>query len=336
MIADAPAASAVVIVVVARSTSITTAVVPASSEASTQVGSKWTKMVGCMMRGYPVTWSGAAWLEVAGRLVEIKRLGYGIVCGSVHLQETQGFIPFKAVTTMAIVDKSGSRVKRMFGQIAPRYDRMNHLLSMNVDRYWRWRTVRRVAPEGTAPILDVCTGTADLALAYCRRTRGNVEVVGTDFCPQMLEVGEQKKTRLAYAERLSLVEADTQELPFEDDYFQIVSVAFGLRNVQDTDRGLAEMWRVCRPGGRVAILEFSEPTWQPFKACYGWYFRNVLPRIGQWIARNDEDAYNYLPESVGQFPSGKALLDKMTQAGFRQVCQHRYTLGIATLYVGIK
>ena len=237
---------------------------------------------------------------------------------------------------MAIVDKSGSRVKRMFGQIAPKYDRMNHLLSMNVDRYWRWRTVRRVAPQGTSPILDICTGTGDLALAYCRRTRGEVEVIGSDFCPQMLAVGEKKKARASYAERLRFVEADAQQLPFDDDSFQIVSVAFGLRNVQDTDRGLAEMVRVCEPQGRVAVLEFSEPTWQPFKACYGWYFRNVLPRLGQWIARNDEDAYNYLPECVGQFPSGTALLERMAAAGLREVCLKRLTFGVATLYVGVK
>jgi len=237
---------------------------------------------------------------------------------------------------MAIVDKSGSRVKRMFGQIAPKYDRMNHLLSMNVDRYWRWRTVRRVAPQGTSPILDICTGTGDLALAYCRRTRGEVEVVGSDFCPQMLEVGEKKKARSRHAGRLRFVEADAQQLPFEDDSFQIVSVAFGLRNVQDTDQGLAEMVRVCQPQGRVAVLEFSEPTWQPFKACYGWYFRNVLPRLGQWIARNDEDAYNYLPESVGQFPSGTALLERMSAAGLKEVRLKRLTLGVATLYVGVK
>ena len=108
---------------------------------------------------------------------------------------------------MAIVDKSGSRVKRMFGQIAPKYDRMNHLLSMNVDRYWRWRTVRRVPPQGTAPILDVCTGTGDLALAYCRRTRGQVEVIGADFCPQMLTIGEKKKVRSRHADRLQFVDS---------------------------------------------------------------------------------------------------------------------------------
>ena len=237
---------------------------------------------------------------------------------------------------MAIVDKSGSRVKRMFGQIAPKYDRMNHLLSMNVDRYWRWRTVRRVAPQGTSPILDICTGTGDLALAYCRRTRGEVEVIGSDFCPQMLAVGEKKKARASYAERLRFVEADAQQLPFDDDSFQIVSVAFGLRNIADTDQGLREMARVCQPDGQVAILEFSMPRWQPFKGLYGWYFRHVLPRLGQLLARNREEAYSYLPDSVGEFPSGDALAQRMRQAGLQHVRFQPLTLGIATLYMGTK
>ncbi|MCA9202012.1 MAG: ubiquinone/menaquinone biosynthesis methyltransferase, partial [Planctomycetales bacterium] len=180
-----------------------------------------------------------------------------------------------------IVDKSGERVRRMFGEIAPKYDRMNHLLSMNVDKYWRWRTVRIVRPTGDAPILDVCTGTGDLAFAFSRASGGEAPVVGADFCPEMLRIAEQKKRqRRLDDDRLRFVEADTQRLPFDDDHFQIVSVAFGLRNVADTDRGLSEMTRVCRTGGKVAVLEFSMPRWQPFRGLYGWYFRNVLPRVG--------------------------------------------------------
>ena len=136
------------------------------------------------------------------------------------------------------VDKSGTRVQRMFGQIAPRYDLLNHLLSLNADRYWRWRTVRLVAARTEQPILDVCTGTGDLALAYYRRTRGRVPIVGADFCREMLQIGEQKKQRAGIDGGLTFVEADAQELPFEDNRFQIVCVAFGLRNVADTDRGL--------------------------------------------------------------------------------------------------
>jgi demethylmenaquinone methyltransferase / 2-methoxy-6-polyprenyl-1,4-benzoquinol methylase len=236
----------------------------------------------------------------------------------------------------AAIDKSGQRVRRMFGEIAPSYDRMNHLLSLNVDRYWRWRTVRALRPIGSEPILDVCTGTGDLALAFHRYTRGQTPIFATDFCPEMLAIGEQKKQRRRIGNVLSFQEADAQNLPFEDDRFQIVSVAFGLRNVADTDRGLAEMTRVCKPGGKVAVLEFSQPNWQPFKGIYGWYFRHVLPRIGQLLARNKSQAYSYLPESVGQFPSGEALAERMRGAGLTAVRFHPLTLGIATLYVGVK
>lgn len=236
-----------------------------------------------------------------------------------------------------IVDKSGERVRRMFGEIAPKYDRMNHLLSMNVDKYWRWRTVRIVRPTGDAPILDVCTGTGDLAFAFSRASGGEAPVVGADFCPEMLRIAEQKKRqRRLDDDRLRFVEADTQRLPFDDDHFQIVSVAFGLRNVADTDRGLSEMARVCRPGGKVAVLEFSMPRWQPFRGLYGWYFRNVLPRVGQWLARNNESAYEYLPSSVGEFPMGEELAQRMREAGLATVRYYPFTLGVATLYVGEK
>lgn len=224
----------------------------------------------------------------------------------------------------------------MFAEIAPAYDRMNHVLSMNVDRYWRWRTVHIVSPSGPAPILDVCTGTGDLALAYYRRAGGKTEVIGGDFCPPMLEIARQKSQRKRGDASITFVEADAQNLPFESNRFQIVSVAFGLRNVADTDKGLSEMTRVCMPGGKVAVLEFSMPTLPVIKQFYGWYFRNILPRIGQLFAKNKEDAYQYLPDSVGQFPSGEALAKRMQEAGLRQVKFYPLTLGLATLYVGVK
>jgi demethylmenaquinone methyltransferase/2-methoxy-6-polyprenyl-1,4-benzoquinol methylase len=234
------------------------------------------------------------------------------------------------------VDKSGERVKRMFGEIAPRYDLMNHVLSMNVDRYWRWRTCRLTRPVAGEPILDLCTGTGDLAFAFHRYTHGQAPIVAADFCPEMLEIGEAKKRRAGLNGEIKFMEADAQSLPFPDNHFQLVSVAFGLRNVADTDRGLAEMTRVCRRGGKVAVLEFSMPTWQPFKAVYGWYFRRVLPKIGQLFARNTSSAYSYLPESVGEFPSGEALAERMRAAGLASVRYYPFTLGIATLYIGVK
>ncbi len=234
------------------------------------------------------------------------------------------------------VDKSGHRIQSMFGAIAPKYDLMNHLLSMNIDRYWRWRTTRIVEAQTEQPILDVCTGTGDLALAFYRRTRGRVPIVAADFCSEMLEIGERKKRRAGIDGPITFVEADTQKLPFEDDHFQVVSVAFGLRNVADTDRGLREMVRVCAPGGRVAVLEFSMPRWQPARAVYGWYFRRLVPWIGQRLTRNRENAYHYLPASVGEFPSGRELAERMRLAGLAEVKVYPLTLGVATLYVGKK
>lgn len=224
----------------------------------------------------------------------------------------------------------------MFGEIAPRYDLMNHLLSANVDRYWRWWTVRRVHPTDSDPILDVCTGTGDLAFAFRKKMDGHVDVVGADFCREMLEIGEKKKAKLKHGDEVRFIQADTQNLPFPDDFFQVVSVAFGLRNVADTDAGLKEMTRVCRSGGKVAILEFSIPRWQPFKGMYQWYFRAVLPKIGQLLARNSADAYNYLPQSVGEFPCYESLAQRMREAGLSSVEFYPLTFGIATLYVGVK
>jgi demethylmenaquinone methyltransferase / 2-methoxy-6-polyprenyl-1,4-benzoquinol methylase len=235
-----------------------------------------------------------------------------------------------------MIDKSEARVRQMFGEIAGRYDFLNHLLSLNIDRYWRWRTVRAVPPIAEGPILDLCTGTGDLALAYYRASGGRARIVGADFCHPMLVLGDSKRQTAGADGRVMFVEADAQRLPFADDHFSIVCVAFGLRNVTDTDRGLREMARVCRPGGKVAVLEFSLPTWKPLRAAYLWYFRHVLPRIGQALARNRQAAYSYLPASVGEFPSGEALAAKMRQAGLAEVTFRSLTFGVATLYQGTK
>jgi demethylmenaquinone methyltransferase/2-methoxy-6-polyprenyl-1,4-benzoquinol methylase len=229
------------------------------------------------------------------------------------------------------IDKSGTRVQEMFRQIAPRYDAMNHLLSMNVDRYWRWRAVRRLKIQPGLPILDTCTGTGDLALAIERAAPESVRVVGSDFCGAMLEIADRKKRPDS---RVEFIEADSQSLPFPDDTFGCVTVAFGLRNVADTDRGLRELARVCRPGGQVLILEFSQPRLWGLRQVYGYYFRNVLPRIGQWFARNDKAAYEYLPASVGQFPDGEELAQRMTAAGLSNVKFTPLTGGVATIYEG--
>lgn len=235
-----------------------------------------------------------------------------------------------------MVNKEEERIRTMFGEIAPRYDFLNHLLSCNVDHYWRWRTTRLVPPRDGAPILDLCTGTGDLALAYHRAANGHVPIVGADFCHEMLRLAEVKIRQRRLEHRIRFLEADAQHLPFPDDHFQIACVAFGLRNVTDTDRGLAEMVRVTQPGGRVAILEFSRPRWWPFRALYGFYFRRILPKIGQIISGSRQSAYDYLPESVLEFPDGEAMADKLRSHGLAEVRWHPLTLGIATLYVGTK
>ena len=233
------------------------------------------------------------------------------------------------------VDKSGERVQKMFGEIAPNYDRMNHLLSMNVDRLWRRKTVRVLKPNEQEPILDCCTGTGDLAFAFERATQSKVPVTAADFCEEMLEVGREKIPR-QNSSQVTFVQADTQSLPFEDNHYQIVSAAFGLRNVADTDQGIREMVRVCKPGGQVAVLEFSTPRYQPIKGMYTWYFKNILPRIGQALARNNSSAYNYLPDSVGEFPAYEKLTDRMLACGLQSARYIPLTFGIATLYVGVK
>ncbi len=234
------------------------------------------------------------------------------------------------------VDKSDARVREMFGQIAGRYDFLNHLLSLNIDRYWRWRTVRAVPPRQGGRVLDVCTGTGDLAIAYHQAAWGAANVIGADFCYPMLAIGRKKANKIVTDRPILFIEADAQHIPLVDNKFDVVCVAFGLRNVADTDRGLAEMTRVCARGGKVAVLEFSTPQWQPFKGIYNWYFKKVLPRIGQFFARNSHEAYEYLPESVGQFLQGEELAERMRAAGLVDVSYRSFTLGVATLYVGTK
>ena len=209
----------------------------------------------------------------------------------------------------APIDKSDQRVRRMFASIAKRYDLLNHLLSLNIDRRWRRFTTRVAAPERGEPVLDCCTGTADLALAYDRAAGGQSPIVAADFCREMLVLGRVKVENEQAAGRIILVEGDTQRLPVPSDTFGVVSVAFGLRNVRDTVRGVDEMIRAARPGGKVAILEFSRPRGRLLGGLYMAFFRHLLPRIGQALAPNADRAYDYLPRSVLQFPDGPEMLE---------------------------
>ena len=232
------------------------------------------------------------------------------------------------------VDKSGAKVRGMFAEIAPRYDLVNRMLSGGIDVWWRHVTVSRAPPPPAGAILDVCTGTGDLALAYAAKAAPGVRVVGSDFCAPMLAHGIEKGKRSG--SRVEWVEADAMALPFADGEFDLVTVAFGLRNIADTSRGLAEMARVLRPGGRLAILEFSLPANSLIRAGYLWYFRNVLPLIGNCVARNRSDAYTYLNKSVEEFPAGQRLAAVVRAAGFSSVEMIPLSLGIATLSIATR
>lgn len=232
------------------------------------------------------------------------------------------------------VDKSGTKVRGMFAEIAPRYDLVNRLLSGGIDVWWRHVTVSRAAPPASGAMLDICTGTGDLALAYAAHAAPGVRIVGSDFCGPMLDRGRDKSRRTGA--RVEWLEADAMDLPFADGEFDLVTVAFGLRNIADTARGLAEMARVLRPGGRLAILEFSLPASRLVRAVYLAYFRYVLPFVGNLVARNRSDAYSYLNRSVEEFPSGAALAAVVRQAGFDRIDQLPLTFGIATLTIATR
>lgn len=234
-----------------------------------------------------------------------------------------------------LLDRREVRIRRMFDGIAPRYDLLNHLLSLNVDRAWRRRVVRMV-PAATGPLLDLCTGTGDLAFEYDRACGGRIPIVGADFAGEMLMQAVEKSRRRGSHPRIGFVQADAQRLPFADGTFEVVAVAFGLRNVTDTDRGLAEMTRVARSGGKVAVLEFSRPRHWLLGPAYRAYFRYLLPLVGQLFTRSRDKAYTYLPASVMEFPDGEALAERMRAAGLRDVVYTSFTFGIATLYVGTR
>lgn len=224
-----------------------------------------------------------------------------------------------------------SYVRGMFSAIAPHYDLLNHALSLNTDRRWRRQAVNALgwqsAPSGT--YLDLCAGTLDLSVELVRRPGFTGRVVGADFALPMLVLGRRK------APEVQVLGADALELPFAQRTFDGCMVAFGVRNLVDLDRGLGEIARVLKPGARAVILDFAFPAAWPLKPLYLFYFRRVLPRIGRLVSKHTS-AYQYLPDSVAEFPSPEALCDRMVAAGFSRVAFQRLTFGIATLVWGLK
>lgn len=230
-------------------------------------------------------------------------------------------------------DEKAGRVRRMFGEIAPRYDLLNHLLTLNIDRRWRRIAVDRLLdgrpPDGV--YLDACAGTMDLAVEVAQRPSFEGLVVASDFALPMLDAGRHKVDGLPVAETCG----DALRLPHPDASFHGAVVGFGVRNFADLDAGLRELTRVLRPGGRLVILELSTPAWAPLRTLYNLYFTRLLPWIGRRVSGHGT-AYSYLPASVGVFPGPDALAGKMGAAGLEAVGYRRLMAGIAAIHVGTR
>jgi len=240
------------------------------------------------------------------------------------------------VTVATPPDKAPDRIAGMFDAIAPRYDLLNHLLSAGIDKRWRARAIQSLELTGRETLVDVATGTADVALAARRGgPLGAARVLGVDFAGAMLTLGLQKVRAAGDAEHIALVRGDAMHLPVATASADAVTISFGIRNVQQPDMACREMARVLRPGGRLAILEFGVPRIPGVSALYLWYFKQVLPRIGRLISGHT-GAYSYLPASVGSFPPPAEFMKILRQSGFDEVRAVPLTLGIVYLYVGRK
>lgn len=224
-------------------------------------------------------------------------------------------------------------VQDLFRRVAPRYDFLNRLLSFRRDVAWRRFTARRAGLKPGDSVLDVATGTGDLAFDLAAVVGREGRVVGLDFTEEMLVRARAKADKLGLSGVCRFVQGNALDLPFEDDEFDAATIAFGLRNVVDRERCLSEMRRVVRPGGHVLVLEFSQPVWPVFRQIYLLYFRHVLPLIGR-IVQGDADTYRYLPETVLAFPDQESLAANMRKLGFRHVRYHNLTGGICCLHVG--
>ncbi|MEI6747997.1 MAG: bifunctional demethylmenaquinone methyltransferase/2-methoxy-6-polyprenyl-1,4-benzoquinol methylase UbiE [Bacteroidales bacterium] len=237
-------------------------------------------------------------------------------------------------TELNIEDKGKKeQVRLMFNNIAGRYDFLNHFLSLGIDKCWRRTLIRKMNKFNPANILDIATGTADLAIAAAKNHHG--KITGIDIAEEMLAIGRLKVEKRNLQKKIDLQCADSENLPFADNSFDAVMVAFGVRNFGNLTKGMDEMYRVLKPGGHVYILEFSKPQKFPVKQLFGFYFNNILPVLGRLVSR-DMAAYTYLPESVGAFPSGQEFIEILKRAGLSQTEGQQLTFGVATLYSGQK
>ena len=236
-------------------------------------------------------------------------------------------------TTTTTPKGKKEQVRQMFNSIAGKYDFLNHLLSFGIDNLWRRRLVKMLSKEKPQRILDIATGTGDLAVALVKCNPK--EIIGADISENMLQVGVEKMKRKKLDSLIKLELGDSENLKYSNKYFDAITVAFGVRNYEDLDKGLAEMYRVTKKNGTVWILEFSKPSAFPVKQIYNSYFKFILPNIGQMVSK-DKQAYTYLPESVSQFPDGKDFLNHMTKVGFKENNQIKLSFGIASIYYGRK
>jgi len=225
------------------------------------------------------------------------------------------------------------QVRSMFNKIAWRYDLLNHVLSLNIDKIWRRKLVKMLSQKHPDSILDVATGTGDLAIAASKIKPK--EIIGIDIADEMLEFGRKKITAKGLDQMITLQTADSENIPYPSERFDATMVAFGVRNYENLDLGLSEMYRILKKNGTIYVLEFSIPTNKMFRPFYFFYFKNILPLIGKMVSK-DTAAYTYLPDSVSAFPSGKAFADRLEKAGFSNCTILSLTFGIATIYTGDK
>lgn len=230
-------------------------------------------------------------------------------------------------------DGKKSQVATMFNNIAGKYDFLNHFLSAGIDIVWRKKAVRLLAPEKPKLILDIATGTADFAIEALRLNPD--KIVGVDISEGMLAVGRQKLVKKGLTDKIELKYGDSENLPFADNTFDAITVAFGVRNFENLEQGLADMYRVLKPGGTAVVLEFSKPRSFPMKQLYHFYFKNILPVVGKIVSK-DNAAYTYLPESVQAFPDGERFIGIYQKVGFKNTKWHSLTFGISSIYIGKK
>ncbi len=237
---------------------------------------------------------------------------------------------------MSTLDKAPDKIAGMFDAIAGRYDTLNFVLSGGLDRRWRRHAIRSLALTGRERLLDVCTGTADLAIEAATHPAGHArEVIGIDFAGEMLRLGRRKVAAGNLTGRVMLARGDAMRLPLPDQSCEAATIAFGIRNVADPLAGCRELHRVLAPGGRLAILEFGMPTLPVVSGLYRWYFRAILPRIGRMMSRHRE-AYDYLPASVEAFPAGEDFVALLRKAGFQQARGVRFMVGAVYLYLATR